>query len=142
MARFQNSARENSIVSRPITLGATMALAMLLAMSAGSAQTIGRPKLPVVGKIGSNGPTHGAFTGVVQSVDRKQKVLEVGSADGANIAIFPISKKVKVSSIEGQKLKLAALAPGQNVIVSYEQQGARRTVQEITVLPKAAKGKS
>ncbi|MGH9402200.1 MAG: hypothetical protein ACRD2P_08845 [Terriglobia bacterium] len=114
---------------------------LLLAPLPAGAQEMGRQKLPVLGKIGANGPTKGAFTGVIQIIDRRSNVLEVGSADGTNSAIFPISKKVKISSIEGRKLKLAALTPGTNVLVTYEQQGGRRTVQEITILTKATASK-
>lgn len=117
---------------------AVLAAALLLIPAPACAQaSIGRTKLPVINKITSNGPTRGAYTGVIQSLDRRNNVLEVGSADGTNTAIFPINKKVKVSSIEGRKLKLAALTPGANVVVTYEQQGGRRTVQEITVLTQA-----
>ncbi|HEV2419118.1 MAG TPA: hypothetical protein VGX94_15085 [Terriglobia bacterium] len=122
--------------------GALVAVAVLLIIPVfAGAQQIGRPKVPVLGKIVANGPTKGAFTGVIQTLDRHNNVLEVGSADGTDVAIFPISKKVKVSSIEGRKLKLAALTPGLNVIVTYEQQGGKRTVQEITILTKATTGK-
>ncbi|MGH9396985.1 MAG: hypothetical protein ACRD18_09075 [Terriglobia bacterium] len=108
-----------------------------LAPLAATAQELGRKKLPGLSKIESTGPTKGVFTGGVQTMDSRSKVLEVSSADGANSAIFPITKKVRVSSIEGHKLKLAALTPGTNVIVHYQQQGGRRTVQEIIVLTKA-----
>lgn len=115
--------------------------ALLIIPVCAAAQQIGRPKIPMVGKIVANGPTRGAFTGVIQTLDRHNNVLEVGSADGTDVAIFPISKKVKVSSIEGRKLKLAALTPGLNVIVTYEQQGGKRTVQEITILTKPSTDK-
>lgn len=122
--------------------GAPVVVAALLIIPVcAGAQQIGRPKVPVLGKIVANGPTKGAFTGVIQTLDRHNNVLEVGSADGTDVAIFPISKKVKVSSIEGRKLKLAALTPGLNVIVTYEQQGGKRTVQEITILTKATTDK-
>lgn len=118
-----------------------MVAALLIIPVRAGAQQIGRPKVPVLGKIVANGPTRGAFTGVIQTLDRHNNVLEVGSANGTDVAIFPISKKVKVSSIEGRKLKLAALTPGLNVIVTYEQQGGKRTVQEITILTKASTDK-
>lgn len=131
---------------RRVTAIASLIAFALLASSlftplAARGQQMGRQKLPVLGKIGANGPTKGAFTGIIQIIDRHSNVLEVGSADGTNTAIFPISKKVKISSIEGRKLKLAALTPGANVVVTYEQQGGRRTVQEITILTKATTSK-
>lgn len=95
-------------------------------------------RVPGLNKIASSGATKGVFTGGVQLLDLHSKVLEVSSADGVSTAIFPISKKVKVASIEGQKLKIAALTPGTSVIVHYQQEGGRRTVQQITVVKKAA----
>lgn len=97
-----------------------------------------RSKLPVINKITSNGPTRSAFTGSVQSLDRKLKVLNVTGGPGPTTAIFPLSKKTKISSISGQKLRLAALTPGTNVLVYYEQNAARRTVQQVIVLGPAA----
>lgn len=116
-----------------LTLSVLWAVTPFVARS----QEMGRKKLPGLSKIESNGPTKGVFTGGVQALDSRSKVLEVSSANGASTAIFPITKKVRVSSIGGQKLKLAALTPGTNVIVHYRQQGGRRTVQEIIVVKKA-----
>ncbi|MGH9406124.1 MAG: hypothetical protein ACRD3D_09865 [Terriglobia bacterium] len=122
-----------------------LAMCAIFGFAPASAQEMGRPKLPpVINKITSSGTTKGAFTGIVQTLDTKGRVLEVASVNGADTALFPLTKKVKVSSIEGRKLKLASVMPGANVIVTYEQQGARRTVQEITVVeeaPKVAKKK-
>jgi len=98
------------------------------------AQEEHRNKLPGLSKITSNGPTRQAFTGSIQSLDRQQHVLNVTAAGGGNTAIFPIGKKVKVSTIDGQKLRVATLTPGTNVIVYYEQKGGRRTVDQIIVL--------
>ncbi|HTV53364.1 MAG TPA: hypothetical protein VMI06_00440 [Terriglobia bacterium] len=88
----------------------------------------------MINKITSNAPTRSALTGKVQFLDTKLKVLDVSDGQGGSTAIFPLNKKVKVSSISGQKLKLAAVTPGTNVIVYYEQRDARRTVQQIIVL--------
>lgn len=101
------------------------------------AQGLSPKRVPGINKIESSGATKGVFTGGVQLLDLHSKVLEVSAADGVSTAIFPINKKVKVASIEGRKLKLAALTPGTSVIVHYQQQGGRRTVQEITVVKKA-----
>lgn len=101
------------------------------------AQGLSPKRVPGLNKIESSGATKGVFTGGVQLLDLHSKVLEVSSANGVNTAIFPIGKKVKVASIEGRKLKLAALTPGTSVIVHYQQEGGRRTVQQITVVKKA-----
>lgn len=97
-----------------------------------------RSRVPVINRITNGGPTHSAFTGRVQSLDRKLNVLDVSAARGQNTAIFPLNKKIKISSIAGQKLKLAALTPGTSIIIYYEQNAARRTVQQIIVLAPGA----
>lgn len=92
-------------------------------------------KLPGINKITSNGPTRQAFSGSVQSLNRKQHVLNVTS-EGSS-AIFPIKKKVKVSSVTGAKRSLADLTPGTNVLVYYSQKDGRRTVDQILILQRA-----
>lgn len=123
------------------TLACTAALlfAVLYAVNPAAlrAQGMSPKRVPGLKKIESSGATRGVFTGGVQLLDLHSKVLEVSAADGASTAIFPINKKVKVASIEGRKLKLAALTPGTSVIVRYQQEGGRRTVQQITVVKKA-----
>ncbi|MGH9444546.1 MAG: hypothetical protein ACRD3O_02250 [Terriglobia bacterium] len=94
-----------------------------------------RSRLPVINKITSGGPTRADFTGSIQSLDRKLKVLNVSTANGQSTAIFPLGKKTKIADINGQKLRLAALTPGTNVVVYYEQSNTRRIVQRILVLP-------
>lgn len=138
---YESACLPAAFVRARMRTASMLALVALLVPVLAGAQSMGRPKLPVINKIVSNGPTRGAYTGVIQSLDRHNNVLEVGSADGTNTAIFPISKKVRVSSIEGRKLKLAALTPGANVVVTYEQQGGKRTVQAITILTQASAGK-
>lgn len=96
-----------------------------------------RRSIPVINKLNSNSPLRSAFAGSVQSFDRKLKILNVNGNQGENTAIFPLGKKVKISSITGQKLKLASLTPGTNVIVYFQQQGGRRKVQQIVVLDRA-----
>jgi hypothetical protein len=93
-----------------------------------------RSRIPVVNKIATNGPTRSLYSGSVETLNQKLKILNVSANGGQYTAIFPLTKKTKISSINGQKLKLASLTPGTNVIVYYEQQNARRTVQQIIVL--------
>lgn len=128
--------RSRTPAQRGVVLFAVFALclACTLFVPPVYAQQPRHSKLPGIGKIASNGSTKAAFTGIVQIVDARSKVLEVSSADGKTNAIFPIGKKVKISTIEGRKLKLADLEPGANIVVNYQQSGGRRTVQEITVL--------
>ncbi len=111
-----------------------IAVACFLFPTLARAQQEHRNKLPGLSKITSNGPTRQAFTGSIQSLDTQQHVLNVTAAEGGNTAIFPIRKKIKISTINGQKLNLATLTPGTNVIVYYEQKGGHRTVDQIIVL--------
>jgi hypothetical protein len=113
----------------------------LLAVGMGSAsasplfgQDDHRNKLPGLDKITSGGPTRQAFTGKVKSFDRKHDVLSLNTVEGADTEIFPLKKKVKVTSANGKKLKLAALKPGASVTVFYELRSDRRTVEQIIVL--------
>ena len=95
-------------------------------------------KLPGIGKITPSGLGQQAFTGSVQSLDRQHHVLNVSDAQTNSIEIFPIQKKVKISSVGGKKLKLAALSPGTNVVIYYQEKQGRRTVNQIVVLSSGA----
>ena len=95
-------------------------------------------KLPGLDKV-TSGPTRQAFTGKIQSFDRKRAVLTVNTVEGADTEIFPLKKKVKVTSANGLKLKLVALKPGTSITVFYELKGDRRTVDQIIVLSNIAK---
>lgn len=138
----RKKAGRNGLLSRAEFAALAAVAACVLFSLPSYSQQNRRNKLPGINKITSGAPTRQAFTGSVQSLDRQHNVLDVSAAQGNSTAIFPIRKKVKVSSIDGQKLKLAALTPGTNVIVYFEQKGGRRTVEEIIVLtPGAHTGK-
>ena len=98
------------------------------------AQEQHKPKVPVLDKITSGGPTHQQFSGVVRSIDLESEILNVDTVKGNVTEIFPIKKKVHVVTADGDKLKLTKLKPGANVLVNYEQRGDHRTVTEIIVL--------
>jgi Cu/Ag efflux protein CusF len=98
------------------------------------AQDQHKSHVPVIDKITSGGPTQQAFTGIVKSVDLESEVLNVDNVSGKSTEIFPIKKKVPVVTAEGDKLKLAKLKPGTNVLVYYDQKGDHRTVTRIVVL--------
>jgi len=104
-----------------------------------SAQDDHRNKLPGLDKITSGGPTRQAFTGKIQSFDRKRDLLSVNTVEGVDTEIFPLKKKVKVTSANGLKLKLVALKPGTSITVFYELKGDRRTVDQIIVLSDVVK---
>jgi Cu/Ag efflux protein CusF len=105
------------------------------------AQDQHKTKVPVIDKITSGGPTQQAFTGIVKSVDLESEVLNVDNVNGNSTEIFPIKKKVHVVTADGDKLKLAKLKPGTNVLVFYEQRGDHKTVTRIVVLAGGAEKK-
>jgi Cu/Ag efflux protein CusF len=91
-------------------------------------------KVPVIDKITSGGPSQQAFMGVVKSVDLESEVLDVDNITGKSTEIFPLKKKVHVVTADGDKLKLATLKPGTNVLVYFDQKGDHRTITRIVVL--------
>lgn len=126
-----------SVVGRRSSASAASILAFALAVVCGlgvaRAQEERSSKVPVLGKV-AGGATQQAFSGKVQSLDLKRKLLNVNTVEGGGTEIFPIKKGVQVSTAGGEKLKLAQLTPGTDIIVYYEQKNARRTVKEIVVL--------
>jgi len=97
------------------------------------AQEERRSKVPVIGKI-AGGSTRQAFSGKVESVDLKRKLLSVQTVEGGATEFFPIKKNVAVATAGGEKLKVQELSPGTNIIVYYEVREDRRSVSEIMVL--------
>lgn len=92
------------------------------------------PKVPVLDKITFGGPTQQAFSGVVKSIDLESEILNVDNVNGSTTEIFPIKKKVHIVTADGDKVKLAKLKPGSNVLIYYEQRGDHKTVTGIVVL--------
>jgi len=92
-----------------------------------------KTKVPGLDKI-TGGPSQQAFSGIVESLDKQRKVLNVNTVTGGAIEIFPIKKNVHVATADGDKLTLAEVKPGANVLIYYEQKGDHRTVKEIIVL--------
>ena len=91
-------------------------------------------KVPVIDKITSGGPSQQEFVGIVKSVDFESEVLNVDSINGKSTEIFPLKKKVHVVTADGDKLKLATLKPGTNVLVCFDQKGDHRTITRVVVL--------
>jgi hypothetical protein len=107
-------------------------------------QQPGQTKIPSLGKI-KGGNTRQAFTGKVQSVDKKLKVLNMKSAEGTSTEIFPLKKNVEVQTVGGERRTLSDLKPGSDVMILYELQGSEREIKKIIVLshgPKEGKKKS
>lgn len=110
----------------------------LLSCGLAHAQRGGLDKMPVVDKI-TNPSSHQAFTGTVQSIDEKQKILNVNSVEGGDTEIFPIKKSTSVIGSGGTRLKLANLTPGTSVIVYYEQRTDHRSVERVEIIGAKAK---
>jgi hypothetical protein len=102
-----------------------------------------KSKLPIVGKL-ATGNQQQAYSGKVQSLDMKQKILNVDSLRGQDSEIFPVKKNLRVEGINGNRLDLKALTPGATVLIYFDQKSGERTVKNIVVLSSGkgqAKGK-
>lgn len=130
--------------SRSRALVILVALIGLTLVQPASAQVKRKHHVPGVDKMTSAG-AHQMFNGKVQSLDLERDLLTVYTMQGENVEIFPLHKGIRVTTSDGEKMKLKELAPGTNVLVSYEQKGDRRTVKDIVVLkagPEASRKKS
>lgn len=92
-----------------------------------------RTKVPLIGKIGG-GANRQAFSGKVQAVDTKRKLLLVDTVEGAHTEYFPVKENFEVTTAGGKKIRVSELQPGTNVIVYYEVKNDRRSVTDILVL--------
>lgn len=90
-------------------------------------------KLPIVGKISGNSDRQ-AYSGTVQSLNMKQRILSVNSRQGRDTEIFPVKKNIRVEAINGKKMDLKALTPGTSVLIYFDQRGGKRTIKNIIVL--------
>lgn len=101
------------------------------------------PKIPIISKLKS-GNHQQAFTGTIQSLDLKQKILNVDSLHGHDTAIFPFKKNVRIENLNGSRMNVAKLAPGMSVLIYFDQKSGERRIKNIIVLSsgkKQAKGK-
>lgn len=90
-------------------------------------------KVPIVGKLTS--PTdREAYSGKIQSVDMKQKILSVDSLHDEDSEIFPFKKNVRIESLDGGRMDLRALKPGTTVLIYFNQKSGERTIRNIVVL--------
>ena len=100
-------------------------------------------KVPIVGKL-TTGNRQAAYSGKVQSLDMKQKVLNVNPLQGRNSEIFPFKKNVHIENLNGGRMDLSALTPGTAVLIYFDQKSGERTIKNIVVLSSGkeqAKGK-
>lgn len=103
-----------------------------------------KSKVPIVGKLTSSTNSKQAYSGKVQSLDLKQKILSVDSVHGRQSEIFPFKKNVRVESLNGERMGLKALKPGTTVLIYFNQKSGERTIRNIVVLSSGkeqAKGK-
>jgi hypothetical protein len=102
-------------------------------------QQPGETRIPTkLGKI-RGGDTRQAFTGEVQSVDKKLKVLNMKSEKGPSTEIFPLKKNVDVQTLNGDRRTLSDLKPGANIMIYYEFKGSVREIKKIVVLSQGTK---
>lgn len=149
MSRFLDRARFNKAprisegageVSRTCRCLSRPALVVLIAACIATLfQTIplhaqnSKSKLPLIGKLTSSNHQQ-AFTGKIQSLDLKQKVLNVNSLRGRQSEIFPVKKDVRVQAVNGQKMKVTELTPGMTVLIYFNQKSGERKIKNIIVL--------
>ncbi len=91
-----------------------------------------------LGKLPGHNKLHGsrqqAFSGAVQSLNRKLKVLNVTTHHGRDTQIFPIRSRTRVETLDGKRLTLKSLVPGTNVLIYYSEHGGQRSIQQVIVL--------
>lgn len=92
-----------------------------------------KSKVPLVGKL-SSGNTRQAYSGKIQSLDLKEKILNVNSLHGRESEIFPFKKNVRIESLNGNRMDLKELKPGTTVLIYFNQKSGERTIRNIVVL--------
>ena len=63
-------------------------------------------KVPLIGKLGSS---RQAFSGIVQSVDTKRKLLLVNAVEGSYTEYFPVKPHFLVTTAKGTKIPVKKL---------------------------------
>ncbi len=92
-----------------------------------------RTKVPLIGKI-NGGSNRQAFSGRIQSVDPKRKLLILDAVEGSYTEYFQVKGDFEASAPGGKKPRVKDLPVGTNVIVYYEVKSDRREVTDILVL--------
>lgn len=90
-------------------------------------------KVPIVGKLTSPNDRQ-AYSGKIQSVDLKEKILNVDSLHGQESEIFPFKKNVRIESLGGGRMDIKSLQPGATVLIYFNQKSGERTIRNIVVL--------
>ena len=137
--------RGEAFYTRAVRYGIMVAAMAALVLMPGAARAQRKSKVSGLTKIIAGSSGEQAFSGNVQSLDLKNSVLNVHSIESDDVEIFPFKKSVRIDSAGGARMELAALKPGTNVVVYFQQKGDRRTVKRIVVLaspPPAPKQKA
>jgi hypothetical protein len=133
-ARFQEAAMRAIRFTHPLAvciLFVFLAVSTVPGMRAQDEQR--STKVPLIGKVGG-GLGRQAFSGKVQSVDTKRKLLTLEAVEGSYTEFFPVKGDFEVSAPGGKKGRVKELKPGTNVIVYYVMKNDRREVTDILVL--------
>lgn len=132
--RFQEAAVRAIRPLRPFGFWVLIVFLTLSAVPAVRAQDEQRrTKVPLIGKIGG-GSNRQAFSGKVQAVDPKRKLLVVDAVEGSHTEYFPVKGNFEVTAPGGRKTRVSELTPGTNIIIYYEVKNDRRSVTSILVL--------
>ena len=99
-------------------------------------------KLPSkLGKLKGGDDNQLAFSGKVQSVDVKLKLLNMAPEEGKGSEIFPLKKNTVIRTAHGDRISLEDLKAGCDVVIYYELKGAQRVVKRVIELsPRKGKG--
>lgn len=123
-----------------IAIGTLVTCLVMLTATAARAQEEERStKVPL---IGNTGPSRQAFSGKVQSVDAKRKLLLVNAVEGSYTEYFPVKQDFLVTTGEGKRIPVQKLEPGTNIIVYYELRKDRRAVTDILILGSGSREKA
>ena len=123
--------------------GGLIGCSLLVALAIAPVGSMGQgslSKLPGHHKM--KGSRQQAFSGVVQSLDRKMKILNVATHHGEDTEIFPVRRGTHVENLDGKRLALRSLVPGTDVLIYYSESGGKRSVQQVIVLEGAHKKKA
>jgi len=90
-------------------------------------------KVPLIGKVGG-GTNRQAYSGKVQTVDPKRKLLVIDSVEGSHTEFFPVKGDFEVTVPGGKKTRVSELMPGTNIIIYYQVKNDRREVTAILIL--------
>ncbi len=92
-----------------------------------------RSKVPLVGKL-SSGSQQQAYSGKIQSLNLKEKILNVTSRHGRQTEIFRVKKNVRVENVTGSRMNLTDLTPGMSVLIYFDQKSGALRVKNIVIL--------